>query len=194
MSRYALLLFVATLTACGGGGNGGAGGGEATFDPGSANLAKPGTTFALGERAFVTYAGLGPKNEPTVETTLGVTVRKLDEGDSGDIDGLGKSTVPWYVHVEYENHGDAEIHAGAGPGGRFAIRGSDGQEYQKIGVVSIGGDFDKCPRVDPQATLPSKTAVADCVIVAVTEGVTPQEVQFTGDYAAEQKPVGWKVG
>jgi hypothetical protein len=176
---------------CGGGAGGG--GGEATFDPGPATVAKPGTTFALGERAFVRYSGLGAKLEPTVETTLGVTVEKVDEGDSSDIEDLGDNVVPWYVHVEYENHGDAPIHAGAGPGGRFKIRGSDGEEYDRTGTVTISGEFDACPSVDAQATLARDEAIADCVVVGMKEGVTPKQVRFTGDYAAMGEPIGWTV-
>ncbi len=185
------LLAVAALGGCGGG-DGGGGESEATFDPGPATIAKPGSTVALGERAFVNYAGLGAKLEPTVKTTLGVTVKELDEGKASDIDGLGESSVPYYVDVEYENHGDASIKAFA-PGGRFTIRGSDGEEYEKAGVISIGGEFEACPGADPQANLAPEEAIADCVVITLIEGVSPQEVRFQGDYAAGQEPVGWKV-
>jgi hypothetical protein len=162
------------------------------FDAGPADITAPGTTVALGERAFVRYAGLGPNNEPTINTTLGVTVQKVDEGDSSDIEGLGESTVPYYVHAEYENHGDAPI-APSVVSGRFTIVGSDGKEYDAEGVISIGGEFDKCPSVESDATLAPEQAVADCAVVTVTKGVTPREVRFTGDYASTEEPVGWKV-
>ncbi len=184
------------LAACGGGGGGGrdgGGGGEAKFDPGPAEITKPGTVLVLGQRAFVRYAGLGAKNEPTVNTTLGVTVQKVDEGSSSDIEGLGESTVPWYVHVEYENHGKAAIAVAGGARGRFRIVGSDGEDYDTAGVIAIGGEFDRCPRADAQATLSAQKAIADCAIFAVTKGVTPREVRFVGDYAVQQKPVGWRV-
>jgi hypothetical protein len=178
------------LSACGGGG--GDEGAAAEFDPGPVEIAKPGSTRALGERAFVRYAGLGAKNEPTVDATLGVTVQQVDEGSSSDIDGLGESSVPHYVHVEYENHGGASIMA-FGPGGRFTIRGSDGEEYDTEGVISIGGEFEKCPDAEPQATLAPEEAIADCVVITLKEGVSPQEVRFQADYAANQKPVGWTL-
>jgi hypothetical protein len=180
---------VAALAGCGGGDGGGS---EAKFDPGPAQIAKPGSTVALGERAFVRYAGLGAKLEPTVKTTLGVTVMEVDEGNNDDIDGLGDNIVPYYVHVEYENHGDGAIQA-RGPGGRFTISGSDGETYDTTGVISIGGDFDACPRGDPQATLEPEQAIADCVVISLVEGVSPQDVRFQGDYAVDQEPVGWKV-
>jgi hypothetical protein len=185
-----ILAAAAALPACGGGGGDGA---DAEFDPGPAEISTPGSTRALGERVFVRYAGLGAKNEPTVNTTLGVTVEQVDEGSSSDIEGLGESSVPYYVHVEYENHGDAEISAGAGPGGRFTVRGSDGEEYDTEGVISIGGEFEQCPGADSQATLAPEEAIADCVVITLKEGVSPQEVRFEGDYAAELDPVGWKV-
>ena len=178
------------LAACGGGDDGGA---KAKFDPGPAEITKPGTVLVLGERAFVRYAGLGAKNEPTVNTTLGVTVQKVVEGSSSDIEGLGESTVPWYVHVEYENHGKAAIAVGGGARGRFSIVGSDGEDYDTAGVVTIRGEFDRCPRADAKATLSAQKAIADCAIFAVTKGVSPREVRFVGDYAVQQKPVGWKV-
>ncbi len=186
-SAFAVLAAVATLAACGGGG-----GAEAQFDPGPAEIAKPGTTVALGERLFVRYAGLGAKLEPTVETTLGVTLAKVDQGSSSDIEGLGESSVPYYVHVEYENHGQAAILASA-PGGRFTIRGSDGEEYDTEGVISIGGEFDACPGADAQATLGAEEAIGDCVVITLVKGVSPREVRFVGDYAAELEPVGWKL-
>ena len=130
----AALAMAAALAGCGGGD----GGAEAKFDAGPANITKPGTTLALGERAFVEYAGLGPNNEPTINTTLGVTVTEVDEGSSSDIEGLGESVVPYYVQAEYENHGDAAI-APSVVSGRFAIVGSDGKEYDAEGVISIGG-------------------------------------------------------
>jgi hypothetical protein len=184
----AVLAAVAALGACGGGG----GGSDATFDAGPVTIAKPGSTVALGERAFVRYAGLGAKLEPTVKTTLGVTVETVDEGDASDIEGLGTALVPYYVHVEYENHGDAAIHVN-GPGGRFTIQGSDGREYDTEGVISIGGEFNACASADPQATLANGEAIADCVVITLKKGVSPQEVRFEGDYAVEQEPVGWKV-
>jgi hypothetical protein len=149
--------------------------------------------LVLGQRAFVRYAGLGAKNEPTASTTLGVTVQKVDEGSSSDIEGLGESTVPWYVHVEYENHGKAAIAVAGGTRGRFRIVGSDGEDYDTTGVVTIRGEFDRCPRADAGATLSPQDAIADCAIFAVTKGVSPREVRFVGDYAVQQKPVGWKV-
>ena len=47
----------------------------------------------------------------------------MDEGDSSDIVGLGESTVPYYVHVEYENHGDGAILV-LGLDSHLAVRGS----------------------------------------------------------------------
>jgi hypothetical protein len=184
---FAALAAVTALAGCGGDE-----GVEARFDPGPAEITKPGTTVALGERVFVRYAGLGAKLEPTVETTLGVTLEKVDEGSSSDIEGLGESTVPYYVHVEYENHGQAAIHASS-PGGRFTIRGSDGEEYDTEGVISIGGEFDACPGADAQATLAAEEAISDCVVITLREGVAPREVRFEGDYAADLDPVGWKL-
>jgi hypothetical protein len=178
------------LAACGGGGDGGS---EAKLDPRPAQITKPGTVLALGERAFVRYAGLGANNEPTVNTDLGVTVLKVEEGDASDIEGLGESTTPWYVHVEYENHGEAGLAVAGGTRGRFSIVGSDGEDYDTAGVISIGGDFDLCPRADAEATLAAQEAIADCAIFAVTEGVSPREVRFVADYAVQEEPVGWKV-
>jgi hypothetical protein len=188
LRKHALVLAVFALAGCGGGD----GGAEAKFDPGPAEITKAGTTLALGERAFVGYAGLGPNNEPTINTTLAVTVEKVDEGDSSDIEGLGESTVPYYVQAEYENHGDAAI-APSVVSGRFTIVGSDGKEYDAEGVISIGGEFDKCPSVESEATLGPEQAVADCAVVTVTKGVSPREVRFQGDYAANEEPVAWKV-
>jgi hypothetical protein len=182
----AALVAAAALPACGGGE------GEAKFEAGPAEIAKPGSTRAVGERAFVRYAGLGAKLEPTVTTTLGVTVEKVDEGSSSDIEGLGESTVPYYVHVEYENHGEAAIDV-SGPGGRFTIRGSDGEEYDTEGVISIGGEFSACPGADPGATLATEEAILDCVVITLLKGVSPKEIRFEGDYAAEQEPVAWKL-
>jgi hypothetical protein len=188
-NRLASLAVAVAFVLAGCGGDGGA---DAKFDAGPANITKAGTTVALGERAFVAYAGLGPSNEPTVRTTLGVTVEKVDEGTSSDIEGLGESTVPYYVHAEYENHGDAAI-APSVVGGRFTIIGSDGEEYDTAGVISIGGEFDKCPKVDTEATLAPEEAVADCAVVTLKEGVSPRTVHFRGDYASSDEPVGWKV-
>ena len=182
------LAAIAALSGCGGGG----GSTEAKFDPGPAEIAKPGSTVALGERVFVRYAGLGAKLEPTVTTTLGVTVKELDEGNNSDIDGLGDNIVPYYVHVEYENHGDGSIQA-RGPGGRFTISGSDGETYDTTGVISFGGEFEACPRGEPTATLAPEQAIADCVVITVVEGVSPQNVRFQADYAVDEEPVGWKV-
>ena len=177
--------------ACGGGDGGGSV--DASFDPGPATIAEPGSSVALGERQFVEYSGLGSKNEPTVETTLGVTVERIDEGSSGDIEGLGESSVPHYVHVEYENHGRGSIMV-LGPSGRFTIRGSDGEEYDTEGVISIGGEFEQCPGAESQATLGPEEAIADCVVITLKEGVSPRDVRFQGDYASGAEPVGWKVG
>jgi hypothetical protein len=188
LGKHALLVAVLTLAGCGGGD----GGAEAKFDSGPAEITKPGTTLALGERAFVRYAGLGPSNEPTINTTLGVTVEKVDEGDSSDIEGLGESTVPYYVHAEYENHGDAAITPSV-VSGRFTIVGSDGKEYDAEGVISIGGEFEACPSVESDATLAPEQAVADCAVVTVTKGVSPREVRFKGDYAASEDPVAWRA-
>lgn len=188
LGTSALLLAVLAVAGCGGG----EGGAEASFDAGPAEITPAATTLGLGERAFVEYAGLGPRNEPTINTVLGVTVEKVDEGSSSDIEGLGESTVPYYVHAEYENHGKAAI-APSVVSGRFTIIGSDGKEYDAEGVISIGGEFEKCPSVESDATLEPEQAVADCAVVTVTEGVSPREVRFIGDYAANEEPVGWKV-
>jgi hypothetical protein len=190
LARPLLVVFVAA--ALGGCGGGDGGGGDAEFDPGPAEITKPGTTLALGERAFVRYAGLGPNNEPTIATTLGVTVEEVDEGKASDIEGLGESTVPYYVHAEYENHGQAAI-APSVVSGRFTIVGSDGKEYDAEGVISIGGEFEACPSVESDATLAAEQAVADCAVVTLTEGVSPQEVRFKGDYASTEEPVAWKA-
>ena len=188
LGKRALPLAVFVLAGCGGGDEGAA----AKFDPGPANITKPGATLALAERAFVRYAGLGPNNEPTINTTLGVTVENVDEGESSDIEGLGESTVPYYVQAEYENHGDAAI-APSVVSGRFTIVGTDGKEYDAEGVISIGGEFEACPSVESDATLTREQAVADCAVVTVTKGVSPREVRFQGDYASTEEPVAWKV-
>jgi hypothetical protein len=182
----AILVAVGILAACGGGGD------EAKFDTGPVVLAEPGTAVELGERLFVRYAGLGAGLEPMVRTTLGVTVEKVDEGDASDIEGLGESVVPYYVHAELENHGDTAIEAN-GPGGRFTIRGSDGHDYDTEGVIAIGGKFEPCPSADPEANLGEGEAIADCVVIALHEGVSPREVRFRGDYGVEQEPIAWKV-
>lgn len=187
-SVAATVAAVATLSGCGGGD----GAGDASFDPGAVQVAKPGSTRPVGERAFVRYDGLGAKFEPSAKTTLGVTVRKVDEGDSSDIEGLGESTVPYYVHVEYENHGAAAIQVGAA-GGHFSIRGSDGEDYDTEGVIEITGEFEACPDAEPGATLASKQAVNDCVVVPMTEGVSPREVRFAGDLITPEDAVGWRV-
>jgi hypothetical protein len=188
LGQHALLLAVFVLAGCGGGDEGGA----AKFDPGPADITRAGTTLALGERAFVRYAGLGSNNEPTINTTLGVTVEKVDEGESSDIEGLGESTVPYYVQAEYENHGDGAI-APSVVSGRFTIVGTDGKEYDAEGVISIGGEFEPCPSVESDATLAPEQAVADCAVVTVTKGISPREVRFKGDYASTEEPVAWKV-
>lgn len=188
LAAAAALVALATLAGCGGGN----GGEDATFDAGPATITKPGTTVALGERAFVSYAGLGASNEPTARTTLGVTVREVDEGSSSDIEGLGESTVPYYVQAEYENHGETAV-APSVVSGRFTIVGSDGEEYDAAGVVTISGEFDACPAVDNEATLGPEQAVADCAVVTVKEGVSPREVRFRADYASTEEPVAWKV-
>jgi hypothetical protein len=182
-----VLAAATALAACGGGD-----GSDAKFDAGPVELAKPGSTVPVGERLFARYAGLGAEMEPTVKTTLGVTVEKVSEGDASDIEGLGTAVVPYYVHTELENHGDAAIDAN-GPGGRFTIHGSDGREYDTEGVISIGGEFEPCPSVDPEANLAKGEAVADCVVIVLRKDVTPREVWFKGDYASEDAPVGWKV-
>ena len=186
MKRALAALAVITLAACGGGGD------EAEFDAGPVTLAEPGSMLAVGDRAFVEYAGLGAEMEPTVNTKLGVTVKEVDEGDADDIDGLGTAVVPYYVHAEIENHGEEAIDAN-GPGGRFTIRGSDGRDYDTEGVISIGGEFDKCPSADPEANLAQGEAIADCAVVVLKEGISPREVRFQGDYATDKEPVGWKV-
>lgn len=186
LRRSALVLLSATVLAACGGGN------DAEFDAGPVDLAQPGTTVPVGERLFARYAGLGAEMQPTAKTTLGVTVEKIDKGDASDIEGIGDAVVPYYVHAELENHGDAAIDAN-GPGGRFTIHGSDGREYDTEGVISIGGEFEPCPSVDPEANLEEGEAIEDCVVIVLKKDVTPREVWFRGDYAAEDQPVGWKV-
>lgn len=183
----AALAAAAALAGCGGGD-----GAEAQFDAGPAEIAQAGSTVAVGERVFVRYDGLGANFEPSAKTTLGVTVRKVDEGDSSDIDGLGESTVPYYVHVEYENHGPAAIQVGAA-GGHFRIRGSDGEDYDTEGVIEISGEFEPCPDAETGATLAAKEAVNDCVVVPMTEGVSPREVRFAGNLVTPEEAVGWRV-
>ncbi|HKH29536.1 MAG TPA: hypothetical protein VKA45_00655 [Gaiellaceae bacterium] len=182
----AMLVVVLALAGCGGGGD------KAKFDSGPIVLAEPGRTVPMGERLFIRYAGLGAAMEPTVHTTLGVTVEQVDEGDASDIEGLGTAVVPYYVHVELENHGDAGIDAN-GPGGRFTIRGSDGRDYDTEGVISIGGKFEPCPSADAEANLAEGEAIDDCVVIVLKEAVTPRQVRFQGDYAVQQDAVAWKV-
>jgi hypothetical protein len=191
LARLGALAAVAALAGCGGGGGGG--GAEATFDPGPVEIAQPGSTRPLDERAFVEYDGLGAANEPSVKTTLGVTVLEINEGDSSDIDEFPENSTPHFVQFELENHGDGAINVGAGPRGRITVRGSDGSVYETVGVVTISGEFDLCNRVDSQATLAKGEAIADCAIVAISDGVSPDVVLFEGDYADQKEPVGWTV-
>jgi hypothetical protein len=181
----AALVLAAVLGGCGGDDG-------ASFDAGPVEPAKPGTRVPVGERLFVRYAGLGAEMEPAVRTTLGVTVKKVDEGDASDIEGIGANVVPLYVHAELENHGDAAIDAN-GPGGRFTIHGSDGRDYDAEGVIAIGGEFEPCPSADPEANLAGGEAIADCVVIALPKGVSPREVEFRGDYAVEDAAVAWSI-
>ena len=186
------VLVTLALVGCGGGGGGG--GDEASFDAGPAEIAKPGSKRPLGERAFVEYSGLGADAaDIEVKTTLGVTVREVNEGESGDIDGLGEGSVPYYVHVEYENHGDGEIDVG-GAGVHFTIRGTDGEEYDRESVISIGGEFEQCPKAETGSTIKGEQAANDCVVITLTKGAKPQEVRFKADLFAEAEPVAWTVG
>ena len=185
-----LAAFVALVALAGCGGGGGA---EATFDPGPVEIAEPGSTRPLNERAFVEYDGLGAENEPSVKTTLGVTVLEVKEGDSSDIDEFPENSTPLYVQFELENHGDGAINVGAGPRGRITVRGSDDKVYETIGLVTISGEFDACDRADSQATLAKGEAIVDCAIVAISDDVSPDVVLFEGDYADEKEPVGWTI-
>jgi hypothetical protein len=186
------LALAGILAGCGGGSGGG--GEEASFDAGPVEVAAAGSTRPVGERAFVEYSGLGAKaTETDVKTTLGVTVQKVDEGDSSDIEGLGENQVPHYVYVEYENHGDGEILIGAA-GAHFTIRGSDGEDYDTEGVISIGGEFEPCPDAEADATLAPKQAATDCIVVTLADGVSPKEIRFRGDFVATEEPIGWTVG
>lgn len=181
------------LAGCGGGDEGGEGGGDATFDAGEAVIAEPGSTRALGERAFVEYEGIGPKFEPDAKTTLAVTVTKVDEGDNSDIDGLGESTVPFYVFLEYENHGEGGIKV-LGIDSHLSAEGSDGEEYDTEGVIEISGEFEQCPDADPDATLAPEQAINDCVVVMLAEGVSLKQVRFMGNPISQDEPIGWTVG
>jgi hypothetical protein len=187
--RGLAVLAVGGLGSCGGGG----GGAEAKFDPGSIEIAQPGSTLPLDERAFVEYDGLGAENEPSVKTTLGVTVLEVTEGDPSDIDEFPENSTPHYVVFELENHGDDAIDVGAGPRGRITVRGSDGKIYETVGVVTISGEFDFCDRADSQATLAAEQAIVDCAIVAISDDASPEVVLFEGDYADQKEPVGWTV-
>lgn len=182
-------LAVGALASCGGGG----GGAEAKFDAGSVEIAQSGSTRPLSERAFVEYDGLGAENEPSVRTTLGVTVLEVVEGDPSDIDDFPENSVPHFVQFELENHGDGAINVGAGPRGRITVRGSDGKVYETVGLVTISGEFDLCDRADTQATLAKGEAIVDCAIVAISDGVSPEVVLFEGDYADQDEPIGWTV-
>ena len=182
------LVAVVALAGCGGGDDA-----EATFDSGPVEIAEPGSTLPLNERAFVEYDGLGAENEPSVKTTMGVTVLEIKEGDSSDIDDFPENSTPHYVQFELENHGDGAINVGAGPRGRITVRGSDGKVYETVGLVTISGEFDLCDRADTQATLAKGEAIVDCAIVAISDGVSPDLVLFEGDYADENEPVGWTV-
>lgn len=188
LEGLAAVVAVLAFAGCGGGG-----GAEATFDSGPVEIAEPGSTRPLNERAFVEYDGLGAENEPSVQTTLGVTVLEVKEGDSSDIDEFPENSTPLYVQFELENHGDGAINVGAGPRGRITVRGSDGKVYETIGLVTISGEFDLCDRADTQATLAKGEAIVDCAIVAISDDVSPDLVLFEGDYADEKEPVGWTV-
>ena len=190
---FAALTASLALAGCGGGDEGGGGGGDATFDAGEAVIAEPGSTRALGERAFVEYEGIGPEFEPDAKTTLAVTVEKVDEGDSSDIDGLGESTVPFYVHLEYENHGEGGIKV-LGIDSHLSVQGSDGEEYNTEGVIEISGEFEQCPDAESDATLAPEQALNDCVVVTLTEGVSPKQVSFRGNLISQDEPIGWTVG
>jgi len=182
-------LAVGALAGCGGNGAGA----EAKFDPGSVEIAESGSTRPFDERAFVEYDGLGAEDEPSVKTTLGVTVLEVSGGDPSDIDDFPDNSTPHYVLFELENHGDGAINVGAGPRGRITVRGSDGQVYETVGVVTISGEFDFCERADSQATLAKGEAILDCAIVAISDDVSPEVVLFEGDYADQNEPVGWTV-
>ncbi len=188
LARSAAFVVVVALAGCGGGG-----GAEASFDSGTVEIAQPGSTRPLNERAFVEYDGLGAENEPSVKTTLGVTVLEVEEGDSSDIDEFPENSTPYYVQFELENHGDGAINVGAGPRGRITVRGSDGKVYETIGLVTISGEFDFCDRADSEATLAKGEAIVDCAIVAISDDVSPDVVLFESDYADQKEPVGWTV-
>ena len=190
-SRLAGAAAFAAVVAFAGCGRGG--GAEASFDAGRVEIARPGSTRPLNERAFVVYDGLGAENEPSVETTLGVTVLEIKQGDASDIDEFPENSTPHYVQFELENHGDGAIDVGAGPRGRITVRGSDGTIYETVGLVTISGEFDLCDRADSQATLAEGEAILDCAIVAVSDDVSPDVVLFEGDYADEKDPVGWTI-
>lgn len=189
-SRVAGAAFVAVVALAGCGGGGGA---EATFDSGAVEIAEPGSTRPLNERAFVEYDGLGAETEPSVKTTLGVTVLEIKEGDSSDIDDFPENSTPHYVQFELENHGDGAIDVAAGPRGRITVRGSDGKVYETVGLVTISGEFEFCERADSEATLAKGEAIVDCAIVAISDDVSPDVVLFEGDYADEKEPVGWTI-
>jgi hypothetical protein len=187
--RASAALAVGVFAGCGGGG-----GAEAKFDAGSVEIAEPGSERALGERAFVEYDGLGAENEPSVKTTLGVTVLEVNEGDASDIDEFPEGSTPHFVVFELENHGDEAINVGAGPRGRITVSGSDGKVYETVGIVTISGEFDFCERAESDATLAADEAIIDCAIVAIKDDVSAEVVLFEGDYADENEPVGWTVG
>jgi hypothetical protein len=193
LAQGAWLRGLAALTAGVLAGCGGGGGAEAKFDDGSVEIAESGSERPLGERAFVEYDGLGAENEPSVKTTLGVTVLEVIEGDSSDIDDFPEGSRPHYVVFELENHGDGEINVGAGPRGRITVRGSDGEVYETVGIVTISGEFDFCERADTEATLAKGQAILDGAIVEIGDDVAPEVVFFEGDYADQKEPVGWTV-
>ncbi|MFC4943684.1 hypothetical protein [Pseudonocardia sp. GCM10023141] len=148
------------------------------------------TTLPVGKAATVNYATDSTEKETT---TLEVTVKTVQQGSVNDLSGFeldaqAKQSDPAYVTVTFRNTGTKAMD----PGGIFGLFNAFNTAGDKLGSVTLLGDFPKCDGLPPDS-LAAGESFTSCEVYIAPKGQSVTKVVFGFYVDLKRTEITWTV-
>jgi hypothetical protein len=158
---------------------------------GDGELTPTGTKLALGQAATVQYETESLSKETVKLAVTAVSVKKGAIADlkNFNLDAQTKVSEPYYVTMSFRNNGPKPMK----PGGIFGLINAHNAAGDKLGRLSLIGEFKKCDGT-VQDTLAVGASYTDCGVYVAPPGQGVTEVEFSFYLESKKTAVTWQNG
>jgi hypothetical protein len=155
---------------------------------GDGDVTPTGTKLPVGQGATVLYETESLSKE---STKLGITAVSVKKGAIADLknfnlDAQTKTSEPYYVTMSFRNSGPKVMK----PGGIFGLINAHNADGDKLGKLSLIGEFKKCEGTVPD-TLAVGASYTDCGVYVAPPGQAVSDVEFSFYLDSKKTEITW---